>query len=443
MYASWRLLSSAWVCCSNLDSVVVRGESFVSASVRNESLFWRECGGAHLAEALLPARVELLDERDALLGARALALDLLAEAVQARTRVERDAESADQDADDEEDHCHQDQRTLEIASDGVRKEGTKNAGADKPCGPSAPAETDPIRRASFGSRTPHSKSCCERTFRARPRLRSGCYRGRAVAKKTRTPAPPRPVQAPQRRGKGGKGAAGDNRSKWLLIAFAVSGVVGLAAVAAVIALTNGGGGGDTANAANVGTTLQAAGCTFKTVKATGRTHVTSLDAKIKYNTTPPSNGNHYFSPATWGFYASAANPIQVVHNEEHGGVIIWWGDKVPQATIDKLHDFYSSSPNGMLGTPYPTLGNKIALTAWTSPEGGTGQGRIAICNDVQRERLHGVPRRIPRQGPRALPAGHVDAGRLAAGHAGVSSAAPGWRNWRYAADLKSAAPTGA
>ena len=105
----------------------------------------------------------------------------------------------------------------------------------------------------------------------------------------------------------------------MLIAFGVSGVLGLAAVAAIIGLTSG-GGGDTANAADVAPTLAAAGCTFKTVKATGRQHVTNLDAKIKYNTWPPSNGNRYFSPAIWGFYGAAANPIQVVHNEEHGGV---------------------------------------------------------------------------------------------------------------------------
>ena len=224
-----------------------------------------------------------------------------------------------------------------------------------------------------------------------------------MAKKTRTPAPPRPVQAPQRRGKGGaKRSAADNRSKWLLIAFAASGVLGLAAVAAVIALTNSGGGG-TANAADIPTTLQAAGCTFKTVKATGRQHVASLDAKIKYNTKPPSNGNHYFSPATWGFYASAANPVQVVHNEEHGGVIIWWGDKVPQATIDKLHDFYSSSPNGMLGTPYPTLGDKIALTAWTAKEGGIGQGRVAICSAYNEKAFTAFRDAFRGKGPERYP----------------------------------------
>jgi Protein of unknown function (DUF3105) len=232
--------------------------------------------------------------------------------------------------------------------------------------------------------------------------RGGCYRDRAVAKKTRTPAPPRPVQAPQRRSKGGKGEATDNRSKWMLIAFAVSGVVGLAVVAAIIALTSGGSGG-TANAAEVPTTLQAAGCTFKTVKATGREHVTSPDAKIKYNTSPPSNGNHYVSPATWGFYGSAANPIQVVHNEEHGGVIIWWGDKVPQSTIDKLHDFYSSSPNGMLGTPYPTLGNKIALTAWTAKEGGLGQGRLAICGSYNEKAFTAFRDAFRGKGPERFP----------------------------------------
>ena len=225
-----------------------------------------------------------------------------------------------------------------------------------------------------------------------------------MAKKNRTPAPPRPVQAPQRRkgGKGGKGGSTDNRSKWLLIAFAASGIVGLAAVAAVIALASGGNGG-TANAADVSAAMQAAGCTFKTVKATGREHVTSLDQKMKYNTSPPSNGNHYISPATWGFYTTAAIPSQVVHNEEHGGVIIWWGDKVPQATVDKLHDFYSSSPNGMIGTPYPALGNKIALTAWTAPEGETGEGRISVCGAYDEDAFTAFRDAFRGKGPERYP----------------------------------------
>ena len=69
--------------------------------------------------------------------------------------------------------------------------------------------------------------------------------------------------------------------------------------------------------------------------------------------------------AVWGFYTEPVNPRMVVHNEEHGGVIIWWGSKVPAATVAKLHAFYNEQPTARFGTPYPKLGSKIAITAWT------------------------------------------------------------------------------
>ena len=157
--------------------------------------------------------------------------------------------------------------------------------------------------------------------------------------------------------------------------FAASGVVALGVVIGVILVTR---DGEPSNVA-VATAMRTAGCTLKTARALSRQHVTSLDAKVKYNTDPPSSGSHYYQPAFWDFYTTPANPVQVVHNQEHGGVIMWWGSKVPQATVDKLHAFYNSSPNGMLGTPYASLGNKVALTAWTSPAGGLGHGHVAVC----------------------------------------------------------------
>jgi hypothetical protein len=164
----------------------------------------------------------------------------------------------------------------------------------------------------------------------------------------------------------------------LLVLAAASGLIGVAVVIGVIALTRG-GGSSSDSAAGVATVMEAAGCTVQTANSTSHNHVSSLSAKIKYNTTPPSNGNHYYQPAVWGFYTTTANPIQVVHNQEHGGVILWWGSKVPQSTIAKLHSFYDSSPNAMFGTPYPSLGNKIAISAWPSPPGGLGKGVVATC----------------------------------------------------------------
>lgn len=160
------------------------------------------------------------------------------------------------------------------------------------------------------------------------------------------------------------------------MAFSASGLLILAGVIALIALTTGGG---KASAAGVETAMQQAGCTLKTAEATSRRHVTSFTAKIEYNTDPPSNGSHYFQPAIWDFYTTAADPVQVVHNEEHGGVILWWGDNVPSSTVDALRRFYDSSPDGVLGTPYAKLGSKVALTAWTAPSGGMGEGRVAVC----------------------------------------------------------------
>ena len=63
-------------------------------------------------------------------------------------------------------------------------------------------------------------------------------------------------------------------------------------------------------------------------------HRQSLTGKFPWNTDPPSNGQHYPHWAVWGFYTEAVNPRQVVHNEEHGGVILWWGTKVSQTTVD-------------------------------------------------------------------------------------------------------------
>jgi hypothetical protein len=157
--------------------------------------------------------------------------------------------------------------------------------------------------------------------------------------------------------------------------FAASGFVALGVVGTLVYLATTGN----SSSASVAAAMRTAGCTLKTARAKSRAHVTSLSAKIKYNTDPPSNGSHYYSPAIWDFYTTPANPVQVVHNEEHGGVILWWGNKVSSSTVDELRTFYSSSPNGMVGTPLARLGSKVAITAWTAPEAGLGEGHVAVC----------------------------------------------------------------
>jgi hypothetical protein len=213
-------------------------------------------------------------------------------------------------------------------------------------------------------------------------------------KKPRTPPPPRRVQAPKQR-PGGSGGNRGNRSnvddlgargRAILYAVAGTGIVALIVVVLLVVL---GGGGGSGGAKKVARLMQAAGCNFRTVDAFvpkgQNVHVNSLTKKFPWNTDPPSNGQHYPLWAVWDFYTAPVNPRMVVHNEEHGGVVLWWGSKVPQSTVDELHAFYNEQPIGELGTPYPKLGGKVAISAWTgNPSsygrgGDYGKGHLATC----------------------------------------------------------------
>jgi hypothetical protein len=192
-------------------------------------------------------------------------------------------------------------------------------------------------------------------------------------KKPRTPPPPRRVQAPKTRtGSSGKGkpAAGVDlgdlgaRQRAILYGVAGSGIVALIAVVLLVVL----GGGSTGRKSAV-KTLTAAGCTYKNYPALPRSpHYTTLSPspKPKWNSYPPTSGRHYYQWVLWGDYTESVPLIKEVHNLEHGGMIIQYGNKVSKDDIAKINAFWQKDPTAMLVAPLPNLGNKIAMTAWTN-----------------------------------------------------------------------------
>jgi hypothetical protein len=188
-----------------------------------------------------------------------------------------------------------------------------------------------------------------------------------MAKKVRTPPPPRKVQAPQRRQTGGAGM-NDRRRLLILGGISLLGVVALVAVLGFLLTQR-----DEVSAKKAAAVLEAVGCRVRTYPDLGRAHTANLDEKIKYNSTPATSGRHYQTPAPWGVYPTPVREIQAVHNLEHGGIVVNYGSKVSQAKIDQLEAFVGDDPRAMLMFPYPSLGNKIALTAWT---------HLATCTNV-------------------------------------------------------------
>ena len=190
-----------------------------------------------------------------------------------------------------------------------------------------------------------------------------------------------------------------------LIAIAAAAGVAVVVVAGVaLALANGGddGPGD-ARAA-----LEAAGCTLTTTDAIRGVHsITTPDGSSdEWNTDPPTSGPHYEVPVIWGSYDEPVNQAQLVHNLEHGGVAIQYGDDVPPATVEELESFVQENPRGTVLAPYPSLGNQIALGAWVTesasePEKGTAY--LAKCTAFDEDAFQAFLDAYQFQGPERFP----------------------------------------
>ena len=153
--------------------------------------------------------------------------------------------------------------------------------------------------------------------------------------------------------------------------FVALGVAILVAVAGVgIALAMQGGGAQSTGADGP--------CTRQTFPPMGRQHINKLAADFRYNSYPPTSGPHYppgpKAPVIWNVYDTPLDEVAVVHNLEHGGVVVQYGSDVSPATVQKITEWYQASPNGLVVAPLPTdiratapadASKKVFLTAWT------------------------------------------------------------------------------
>jgi hypothetical protein len=185
------------------------------------------------------------------------------------------------------------------------------------------------------------------------------------------------VKAPKQRGTAPARAGVDKR--WLAVGVAVVGVaLGVAAVAALVGV--GGGGGRSDDVQGLRSTLASAGCTLQVAKALAGVHsiTNPSDTSPKWNTDPPTSGPHYAVPAIFGRYEEQLEPARVVHNLEHGGIFILYGDGVPDSTVQQLIDYYDDHKTGTIMAPLNRLGDEFALGAWVV-DGKLDNGFLAKC----------------------------------------------------------------
>ena len=94
-----------------------------------------------------------------------------------------------------------------------------------------------------------------------------------------------------------------------------------------------------------------------------------------YSSLPATSGPHWGTPANWGVYTTPQSESQLIHNLEHGGIVIWYdSERVDAEGVAALTDFVNSQVStGISGrfkfilSPWggtDPLPSPIVATAW-------------------------------------------------------------------------------
>ena len=144
--------------------------------------------------------------------------------------------------------------------------------------------------------------------------------------------------------------------------------------------------------APVGGAAAAAGCTdVATHPSEGRQHVDD-GTDVGYETSPPTSGNHYENYADPGFYPDPVPEEALVHNLEHGQIVIWYRPDAPQDVLADIESLVEQQPVATLAAPYEDLDEpyNFALTAW---------GASMPCERVSQDVVDRFRARFQGRGP--------------------------------------------
>jgi Protein of unknown function (DUF3105) len=184
--------------------------------------------------------------------------------------------------------------------------------------------------------------------------------------------------------KPGKSIVHQKQTPWGLIATIAAVVVFAAVVVGVVVATSGGSGGKAksecsgANKAycqpEVAAAKQIQGVIHKIEPK--HDHVTTT---VKYDTTPPTGGNHsgYWADCNGTVYAQPIASENAVHGLEHGAVWITYRQGLPAGDVAKLAQDVTGQKFVFM-SPYPNLKTKVSLQAW---------GYQLFVNDVTDPRI--------------------------------------------------------
>jgi hypothetical protein len=97
----------------------------------------------------------------------------------------------------------------------------------------------------------------------------------------------------------------------------------------------------------------------------GQQHLSAGDPAPSYNSNPPTSGTHSATAASCGIYREAVPDVNLVHNLEHGVVIVSYDPGISESERAALEEFGRDAGTHVIVTPREGMDAPIALTAWT------------------------------------------------------------------------------
>ena len=152
----------------------------------------------------------------------------------------------------------------------------------------------------------------------------------------------------------------------------------------------------------LGVSAAQAGCEeIETITDASREHVDE-GTNVDYDESPPMGGSHWPVPADAVFYSAELEEERLVHNLEHGQIVIWYQPDIDDEVKDDIETFVDRENDvaikdgarvgPMLAAPYPNIDGSFtfAMTAWEASQS---------CEEMSSEAIDDFRARYQGRGP--------------------------------------------
>lgn len=130
------------------------------------------------------------------------------------------------------------------------------------------------------------------------------------------------------------------------------------------------------------------------VPIVGRDHIAPGAPPSRYNSNPPTSGDHYPAPVRAAFYGQQVPDAYLVHNLEHGHIWLSWRDESDSEAIDLFRQLHEQFPEWVVVSHRPENNVRLAAAAW---------GRLLKLDAPDRDALTAFIMRYRDKAPESVP----------------------------------------